>query len=491
MEDNNKRKVLKDIGNQTGAQIGNEFSRNLQDGSNISIDGMDLFREKASKLVNVGYEQGKGNLFEYIEGAKLNKNMANSGVQGFDKNPITDLSSKSGGIGEPHAADDFRFVKKGKIIGKGQAKVNNNAHDSAVNFTNPKYKGMQIVAPSDKYEEINQRLKDMYQKGEISKQAYEDASANLRRELTDESTGITSGGTTTDELKQFMGKDGKVSKEATLKYAKRFEIKQFAKEVGTTTAFGAVSGAAVSGIVSGTQNLFQVFQNKKELDEALKDIGVDVVKGGARGGAIGFLSSVIRIGGKKAAIPVVSDGSAATVIAGSVIDSGVAIYAYGKGEISVEELRIELQNTVIKSTATIYFTKAIGATLGGVGTFTTMAVYSVASYVVTCTREIIRNAHLNAQEYKRLKELNDQAVELVIEYREEMERQMSKYISTQKSITDQLLNDFDYNIQTGENYDKAIYSILNFANQTGLILQYVGFNDFNKAMLSDKAFILK
>lgn len=491
LKEENKGKVLKDVTNQGAAQIGNAFSANVQAGTDAAIKGMDLFRFKAERTSNVNYEQAKGNLFEYIESAKLTKNMANAGVKAFDKTPLTDAPSNMGGFGEPHAPDDFRFIRDGKVIGSGQAKVNNDTHKAAVNFTNPKYNSMQRNAPSDVIKDIQNHLDEMVQKGEISRAAYEDATANLRGALTDPSSGISSGGTSTKELEQFRGADGKISKEAALRYARGFEMKQYAVEVGTTTVNGAASGAVINGILSGTKNLFQVYQNKMELKAALEEVGADIVKGGARGGATGFLSSLLRIGGTKANLSVVSDASAATVIAGSIIDGGAAIYAYGKGEISSEQLKEELQNTLVKSTATIYFTKAVKVVVGSANPFVSMAIYSVASYVVTCTREIIKNAELNAKEYRRLAALNDEAANLIVEFRKQMEEQMSQYAASNRAILYSFLSEFQYNLDTGENYDRAIYAMVNFANQTSLVLQHADFSEFIKAMISNKEFTLK
>ena len=48
-----------------------------------------------------------------------------------------------------------------------------------------------------------------------------------------------------------------------------------------------------------------------------------------------------------------------------------------------------------------------------------------------------------------------------------------------------------YNIETGENYDQALFSILNFADQTGIALQHRTLEEFSKAMNSDEDFVLK
>lgn len=98
-----------------------------------------------------------------------------------------------------------------------------------------------------------------------------------------------------------------------------------------------------------------------------------------------------------------TDGLASTVMAGGLIDGGVALYAYAKGEIGHEELKEALIDTTAKATTTIYFTKAVTAIMGkSVSPILLLAVYATASYVFTATREIIKNANLNAEEYNRM-----------------------------------------------------------------------------------------
>lgn len=499
MNDEKEKQHNKDIESHVGAQMGNMASRAVQSGTEAAHHGMDLFRDKGYRLAKVGYEQGKGNLFEFIEGAKLQKNMANAGVKAFDKFSVTDVPTSKGGFGEHTAPDDFRFSKDGKIIGMGQAKVNNSAHRAALNFVNPKYKGMQRNTTIDSVPEIKEALKEMLQKGEISRTVYEDACNNLTGCLTDPDSGITSGGTTRAELKQFCGDDGKVSSQAVNRYARKFELEQYGVETITTAANTGVYSAATTGIVSGTKNLLAVFQNKKELDSALEEIGTDVGKSGVRGFATGALSSFIRIGGsnikrklekkgmESIASNILTNGSAATAIAGGVIDGGVALYEYAKGEITEDQLRTELQNTVVKSTATVYFTMAFGAA----NTIAPIAIYSAASYIVTATREIIQNAKLNAEEHMRIARLNVEMLLLVQEYHTALVSQLDRYESRQKALMTDFLSAFDYNLATGDNYDAAIFAMVDFAAQTGIALQHKNFDDFSRAMISEEPFVLK
>lgn len=486
-----KTKRGKDISEHVGALAGNAMSQNVQAGTNVAMDSMGELLFKAGRISDVGFEQSKGNLFEFIEAAKLQTNMANKG-HFLDKNPVTDIPTSRGGLGEHTAPDDFRLVKDGKVVGRGQAKYNNNAQKAANNFVDPKYHNMQRVAPSDQIPEIREKLDEMMRKGQISKHAYDNAVKNLQQDgLTDPTTGISSGGTTRAEIQKLKGKDGKVSEEAVKRYAMKFETKQLVKEVTTTATNMAATSAITNGIVSGVRNMFAVFKDQKELAQAIKDVGADMGRGAVRGASTGSLSSLIRYSGTKLNVPVLSDSTAATVMAGGIIDGGVAIYAYAKGEITAEQLGHELVDTTVKSAATIYFTKAVTAVVGTANPFLPMAIYTAASYVVTCTRSIINEAKLNAAEYEKMTLLLKESTELMKQYHEQLNSYMKHYKENQRNILQGFLDSFGYYSETGQDYERAIYSIVNFANQTGIALQYADFNEFSSAMRAKREFVLK
>ena len=334
-----------------------------------------------------------------------------------------------------------------------------------------------------------EKAKDLADKraesGSIYSDEYKDVSKNLTDELFDDTvggSGVKSGGTTLEEIEEAAKNPEK--------YARQFEMKQYGKEVVNTSANMAAASAITTGIISGVENAFAVIQNKKELDAAIKDVSVTVVKSGAKGGVTGAISSLLHIGGSKANIPVLSDSSSATVIAAGVVDSGVAIYEYARGEINSTQLVEQLQDTAIKATTTIYFTKAATIIFGATNPFIPMAIYSVANYVVASAREIIKNAKLNAAEYDRLAKLNDEATKLVKEFHIQLIEQLDAYDKNQKEQMTKFLCTFDKSIMSGDNCDAAIYAIIDFANETGIALQHTDFNDFSNAMLSSDTFVL-
>lgn len=254
----------------------------------------------------------------------------------------------------------------------------------------------------------------------------------------------------------------------------------------------AKASFVTTGIVSGVTNMFEVFQDKKELDAALHDVGADAIKGAARGGATGIVSTAIRYKGIKAGSALLSDSVAATVMAGGIIDGGVALYSYARGEIDEQQLKEQLVDTTAKAATTIYFTKAVGTIMGSaVNPILPMVVYTTASYVVTCTREIIKNANLNAAEYDRMTAILLESAREMDEYHEEFKKHVARCEERQRKMFDRFIDTFEYNLETGENYDQAIYAICQFADEAGIALQYVEFDEFSRAMKSKESFVLK
>lgn len=476
---------------QLGALAGNAGSRTVQLGTDVAMESMSELLYKAGKVRNVGFDQSKGNLFEYIEAAKLQTKMANRGEL-FDRNPVTDLPESRGGYGGHTAPDDFRMQKAGRIVGRGQAKYNNNPRMAAENFVNPKYMDMQRIAPIDQLRDIEACLDQMVADGEISRAAYQNAIQNLQRNgLTDPDSGISSGGTTTAELQKLRGADGRVSQKAVKQYAARFEGKQFAREVGATASNMAVAAGVTTAIVSGVENSFAVLRNQRTWEEALAEVGGDTAAGALRGGETGALSAVLRVGGKRAGIPVLSDSTAATVMAGGLIDGGVALYSYAKGEISGRELQKELTDTTVKSVSTVYFTKAVGLTLGVANPFIPMAIYTAATYMVSCTRSILEQAKLNAAEADRMTAILKETTRLTQEYHRQLNAFMQRYGSRQRSQLKGLLDAFDALADNDTQYERAVYAILTYANQSGLTLQHTDLNEFKAAMRSGEEFVLR
>lgn len=485
------KKTSKDISEKAGTILGDAVSQNAHEVTSASLEGMKMFRLGVEEYGNRGFEQAKGNLFEYIEAAKFNRDAAGIGEKA--RAYTTEY------LGDPHALADIVITKDGRkdgeVVKQIQAKFTEKASDAVEYQTSGKkhewgkYEKMdRLVRKDPSYNEngsfLDQAKKLSKARGE-SQGIHSKEYMDTHDHLTDETfyNDASSGGTTKEEIRQAF--------DDPEQYAKKFERQAFAQDIKQTSANMAVGAAVSTGMVSSIKNLFEVYKDEKELEDALIDITKDTGKAAVRGAATGAISSSIRYEGYKAGSKLLSDSTAATVMAGAMIDGGVALYSYAKGEITGKQLQEELVNTTCKASATIYFTKAVTAVAGTANPFLPIAVYSTASYVVTCTREILKNAELNVAEYQRLTAILESSTQTLKEYREQVRENMALAAENQRRVMDNMLQTFDYNLETGENYDKALMSIVNFANETGIALQHADFNEFQMAMESTDSFVLE
>lgn len=492
------KKTAKQVSGTAGSLLGNVLARNARSATDAAVDGMRLFRRKINSPIvqNGSFAAQKGNLFEYIEAAKFNINAASSGSNA--RAIVTDA------VGDPHAAADIIIKDKGRIVKKIQAKFiqahkggrdisaakSVKEHTGALNRGWGQYDDMErLVRKQENYNENGSLLDEAKRLAKARSESgsiYAESYRNVYENLTDEThyKNVTSGGTTIEEVQTAYA--------SPTAFARRIERKAVAAEMKCTAANMAKAGFITSGIVSGITNMFEVFRDEKELSRALCEVGAEAAEGAVRGAATGAVSTAIRYHGIKNGSSLLSDSTAATVMAGGLIDGGVALYSYARGEITAEELTEQLIDTTAKSVTTIYFTKVVPFIMGkAVSPIVPMVVYTAANYVITCTREIIRNAQLNAIEYDRMTSILKRETEEIDAYYKEFSRYLSQCEKKQKKMFDHLLDSFVYNLETGENYDAAIYAIVSFANEAGFALQHVDFEHFGKAMRSKKVFKLE
>ena len=178
------------------------------------------------------------------------------------------------------------------------------------------------------------------------------------------------------------------------------------------------------------------------------------------------------------------------MIAGSVIDCGVGVYDLIRGEINAKQFAERIEDTTIKAAVTVYFSKVAVAVFGVSNPIVTIAVYSVANYVIASTREIIKNANLNAEEAERAVAINNEMAKLIRDYREDIVSQINEYQANYRVSMSNLLESFDRGIASEDDLDSAVYAIIDYAEETGLALQHTDFDDFSDAMMSDKPFSL-
>ncbi len=486
------KKTAEDAAREAGILAGNFMSQNSQNATNAAVDGMSYFRAKvASPIIQNGtFEAGKGNLFEYIEAAKFNVDAA---VKGSRLNAyVTDIE-------DPQASADILIRDSNKVVREVQAKFSDSKHAAADSVTmqrRDKYTGMQRLVRKENhyYDEatgkemtlLNKAKEIAKNRSEIEENVYQEQYKDTYENLTDElhHDNVTSGGTTLEEIKNAY--------DSPDNYSKQFEGKVVKAEMKANAANMAKASFVTTGIVSGISNMAAVLKDEKSLGEAIQAINSDAVKGAVRGATTGAVSTAIRYEGVKAGSKLLSDATASTVMAGGLIDGGVALLSYARGEINEDELKKQIVDTTAKSTITIFFSKAVTEVMGkAVNPLVPFAVYTTASYVFTATREIIKRANLEAEEHDRMTAILIESKKQMEEYETRLKAQILSVEASQRRMMDEFLNSFNYNLATGENYDEAVNAIVKLANQVGFALQHASFEDFSEAMRRKDIFILE
>lgn len=491
-----KKEIKQHNGDVAGRAIGDSIARSSQNASNAGVVGMDLLRQKISSMGAVNFEQGKGNLFEYIEAAKFNVDAAQKGAS--LEAIVTDAA------GRPHAEADIEIFKNGVKVKDIQAKFiktsfqgrDNSAASSVHHQTGAhnkgwgQYDGMDRLIRKEEHYDANGSLLDKAKKlaHERSKNGiHADVYKDVEEHLTDETNyeNATSHGTTLEEVDKAFNKSEK--------YIKEFERKQFGKEIAVTTRSMAAASFVTTGVVSGISNFYKVFKNEKTLAEAIKDTTGAAVKSGVRGAATGFISSNIRISAVKSGNKLLSDSSASLAVAGGIIDGGISLLKYAKGEIDSKTLKEDLVATVAKSTSLIFVSNGLKAIYAGaaINPFVSIASYIALGLIIDGCKEIIHNGRLHIEECEKLKAIYIEAIKESEENNKKLSAYLDRLNAKQKESFDSFIKRFNYNIETGQNYDEAICSIVELSNYLGIELQHVRFDDFKAAMKSDTSFKLE
>ena len=472
------------------SQVANQLNEALRQGTAISFHDMDLFVAKGERLGKVGYEQAKGNLFEYIEAAKLERNNVNAGYAPYDRFVATDAPASAGGYGEHTAPDDFRLVRDGEYLGSAQAKVNNNPHDTAVNFENPKYEGMQRVTTSDNYAQVREQVDAQLDKGEISQAQHDETLAHMRAGLTDEQTGISSGGTTNEELQRFRSKDGKVDVEQVRAYANEFKLEQAADQIIGGALQGATCAAIVGGTIYGVQQFLQVYKGEEDLDEALAKVAKGTATMAARGALVNGTAETLNVAGQVYSISALQNSTCLTAMAAGMVEGGACLLAYAKGEIDGAQLQTELTSTAVKSTGTYFVTNQVSSILASGGLALPMVAYSVGASMLMSTYAIIKQAQLRTEEYQRLAELAREETRQLEIYRQQLQQEFQKFRADRQEVMQSFLQYFDKAAFEKADYSGALNALLLLSQQCNFSLQHQEFAAFQQAMLSDDPFVL-
>jgi len=458
-----------DAENFISSQMGAFGAINTAQETNEAIRGMIDFKNIAEQMINLSPDQKHGNLFEIIEATKFNMNAASKGsdIRAY----LTALE------GKPHDAVDIQIRDiNGNILENVQAKSYKKATGALRALSDEKYRDMQKLVNSDQEDRVKELAKKAAERNEqnIYNKDYVDTEKNVTGKL--HHGDISSKGTSYDEAMNAA--------ENSSKYAFVFEAKQFVKEVGVTGAEAAVAGAVFGGAMSIIKNGLLFRNDEIDAKEAGKNIISDTGKAAVKSGTTGAAGAGIRITAQKAGIEVLSKSNIATSVAASLIQTGIVVYDYIKGDISSGEAAEKIGQNGISTASSIFVGASAGMIFGPLGAVVgSIAGYMIASNVYQSCLVVLKNAELNKIQYRKAAALYNEASNVIRRQREEFEAYAKEKLDKNKKVFDHCMAFIDYGLSQNSNED-VIHGLANLMQHFGKELQMQDFDEFDDFLLN-------
>ena len=412
------------------------------DAADTMQKGMDRFLTEARKKTRP--DLLKGNLFEYIEATKYNADAARKGI---DLKAYVTASE-----GRPKSPVDIEIrSNRGNVVKRAQLKSHNDGQKAVRELTREKYSGMH-----------KQTLKG--NSGEAR---------GIEEEL--DGGGASSGGTTPKELKRAT--------ESPRVYAGLQETKEVLRESAVAGANAAAAGAVIGGAQSAIRNLYAYSKGHKDGKQVAADIARDSAKSGTRSGLAGWFGSVLRHVGKRVGSNALAKSNVATAVASGVIDAGVVVYEFARGEITAEEAAERLGDTGCSTLSGIYLGAAGGAVFGPVGAIVGSVVgYMLAASVYQSSVAILKEAKLAEEEADRVVALCEAAARAMDEQRRQFEAKLATSLNAHQASFDRSFKQID-DALFADDHRKAIKGLSGLARSFSKELRLGEFENFRELMV--------
>jgi hypothetical protein len=411
----------------------------------------------------------KGDLFEYIEAAKFNADAA-----ARDPSLVARLTRE---LGDPHAAADIIIERNGTLVREAQAKVSHGTEELTKYLRDPKYHGMQKLVPSDKAAQVQTRadFRSRYweRRGDPDlAREHADTAQNVTGEL--HHGDVSSGGTTVDEA-EFAARHPDL-------YRLRMEARYVAGEACVAAGRAAVTGVVVGGAISVIRNGIRVAKGQAEVGDAAVAVAKDAAVAGGKSAATGALGAVVRHGAGRAGVQALAKSNVATALAAGVVETGVTVYRYVRGEITGEQAAEQIGQNGCSTMSGIYAGAAAGMVFGPAGAVVgSIAGYLIATQVYQSSLSILRRARLAEEEAQRVEALCAEAISAMVALREEVERRVEEIVGERQVALQGCLAWIDQGLDQGS-ASLAITGLTELAESCGRTLRLATFEEFDDFM---------
>lgn len=311
----------------------------------------ELAQQVAQRYRNVTLPQRAGHLFEVMHQATFNHDAIAKGsriraattewIKGGSQSAPADLHLTDG------AAEEGE-----RLLAAAQAKLMRKATTAASGISHERYEGMQRLIGADKLarvEDLLDRRLRMNPEG-LKFDDYVDARAHVTDTLHIDTTDAA-GHATTVSSRPVSTEQAHHAAANPSRWGDKHAAAVASHEIGAAMAFGAATGAAITGLMEAATQAARVRAGETSAAAAAATAAGAAAMGAVRSASGAGLGKAIGIAAQAGALPAAfGRGSAPSAMAGAVVDITAAGVAFARGDIDSAELAARCCDSALQAT---------------------------------------------------------------------------------------------------------------------------------------------
>jgi len=272
-----------------------------------------------------------------------------------------------------------------------------------------------------------------------------------------------------------------------------------AKSVVNVSHRAGVEGAKLSAIVGGSvsivKNIVSMYKGEEEIDEAAKNVAIDVTQSAISGYGTGFVGSTIK-GMMQNASSEYTRVLAKTNVAGTIVNVTISasktMKRYFNGEIDgtqcLEDLGEQGTGMIASSLFTVIGQVAIPIPVVG-GLIGSMAGYALSSATYGVLMSSLKEAKIAREERIAVEKACEEHKKMIREYRAQLDSIIEEYLSDRMEIFNDSFSGIKESLAIGD-VDLLIESANSITDTLGGKKPFETMDDFNSKMLLGETFTL-
>lgn len=322
---------LAEISETAGEKIDEVIRRTIA--NQHLVEGDAAINNIGKQFANASKAQLAGRVAEAQQAATFNADAATKGM-----NDIAAVTSAANGLNKD--ASDIFIFEKGQIVEKAQVKFCGTADNTAKQLSQPKYSGMQKVAPADQIRTARRvasrlSLKNAGSRPEMAKQ-YQDTAKRVADHIEYKKASSTP--LTRREARSLAKQASKG--QACLP---KLEQGSLLSEIGNASGAAALNGAQVAGVttlaISGAGNAKAWYDGKISGTEAIIDTTCATAASALDGAAKAAVGTAIKCGAE--AVAKTAGKEIAKSVAKESLKSGVVRLASSNAAFAVGSVAVD------------------------------------------------------------------------------------------------------------------------------------------------------